>query len=258
MNLNKQTNKINLLNHVKQIVNAKTRINNKSKIIKIKKADELIDYSNVKYTYKKLLFIKPEINSQNLNQVKKNNNKINYEYENREHLLRLNALGKRINYYGNIQDRKKKLSDPILNPVYFFRSPNDNVILKKINLNNYNQKIKDNIKEKKTPYSEKKSYKPKKLKSKINKIQPEIKQNIFEEKKNIEKIIQNFSIPKYNKEDIDFSIFENEIVKYIFLKRLYRDEDIENFKIELIKNNSNTIKENIECLIKKIISILDN
>ena len=45
--------------------------------------------------------------------------------------------------YAQPIDRKKNRNDPITNPIYFFKKPNDEKAIKLVSLNNFNEKIKE-------------------------------------------------------------------------------------------------------------------
>jgi hypothetical protein len=142
-----------LLNHLKAILKAKPYINTKSPqkyIFEKQNKSKAIRYNydeanNIKKTYDGIFNIKPRVNSSKPKTIKMGKTKFTKvaSHEDQEHIRRLTAISKRITYFGSENDRKKKKEDPIMNPVYFFRSPNDKKATKLVELNKFNEKIEE-------------------------------------------------------------------------------------------------------------------
>lgn len=142
-----------LFNHLKAILKAKPYINTKSPkkyIFEKQNKCKALQYNydeanNIKKTYDGIFNIKPRVNSSKPKTIQMGKSKFNKvaSHEDQEHIRRLTAISKRITYFGSENDRKKKKEDPIMNPVYFFRSPNDKKATKLVELNKFNQKIEE-------------------------------------------------------------------------------------------------------------------
>lgn len=159
-----------LYNHIKSVLLAKsviktnppsTFINKNKKFNKEKnKIKSTITYNfdevnNVRQTYINVMDVKSRVNSSKPKSCDIKKNLIKYKqnklpnYEDVEHFRRLNVLNTRVKFFGSKQDRLKK-NDPILNPVYFFKNPNDTKISKTIGLEHYDKRLKDIYKKNKS------------------------------------------------------------------------------------------------------------
>jgi hypothetical protein len=72
---------------------------------------------------------------------KQNINKENFEDV--EHVRRLNAMSKRMLSIGKPHERKKNIHDPLANPAYFFRKPGDQKAIKLIALDKFHEKLRE-------------------------------------------------------------------------------------------------------------------
>lgn len=146
-------------NHLKAILDAKPRINtakhnaNTSPEIKNNKprtaTNKFDEANNIRKTYIGVSKIKPRINANAPSTIKLGKSRFTNvaKHEDEEHIRRLEAMGKRIAVFGTMEDRKKKNTDPVLNPVYFFRSPNDKKATKLISLDHFNEALEQKVKQ---------------------------------------------------------------------------------------------------------------
>jgi hypothetical protein len=72
---------------------------------------------------------------------KQNSNKENFEDV--EHVRRLNAMSKRMLSIGKPHERKKNIHDPLANPAYFFRKPGDQKAIKLVALDKFHEKLRE-------------------------------------------------------------------------------------------------------------------
>lgn len=131
-------------------------------------------------------------------------------YEEIQHKQRLKALGERIPQYGSLNDRKKKKFDPIANPVYFFRSPNDAKGIEEVELKKYYNKMKEIKIENNNERTMYKKYKDKDIHDFFRKTDMKEKINFLD----LEKILENTEagmkalediISNENKDEIDLT-----------------------------------------------------
>ena len=143
------TNKpLHQFKHLEAVLTAKSRIETAQpkkyldkKNKKITNKDEI---NNVYKTYQGVLSKKSYVDCKVPSTIGLGKSKLGNipNFENVEHQRRLKALGQRIPKYGSLQDRLKKKFDPVANPVYFFRAPQDEKGIKDLELNAYTKKIK--------------------------------------------------------------------------------------------------------------------
>ncbi len=145
-----------MVNHYKTLANIKPKIdvtapfrlsprNNTDIKTKMLKCQE---FQNVRHTYKGVSNVKPRIdnnNPQTLNIIKSTGNRQTEQFEDMEHIRRLNAMSKRILSLGKPHERKKNINDPISHPTYFFRRPDDKDAVKLVDLETFNIKLNDMV-----------------------------------------------------------------------------------------------------------------
>lgn len=144
-----------MVNHYVAIANVKAKIDIQPPLEHISKTrtnlknaiDYKEEYHNVRETYKKVSSIGPMVdNKKPFTFDKKPKGKYNSckeRYENMEHVRCLEAMSKRILSIGKPHERKKNQQDPLANPTYFFRKPEDSDAMKVITLNKLHKKLKE-------------------------------------------------------------------------------------------------------------------
>lgn len=141
-----------MVNHLKAIMSIKATLDLKEPHPHVNKKDkyyskrlEFTDQEgiNLKNTYKAVASVKSKVNAQEPYTFKMGKTKLGKlpNFEDTEHVRRLNAISKRISSMGSVQERKKNINDPITNPIYFFRSPNDKNATKLVSLESFNNKL---------------------------------------------------------------------------------------------------------------------
>lgn len=144
---------LSMYKHLKAILTVKPYLSTKLKTPGVKKKnfnnndkftpDEL---NNVKQTYTGVLSKKCIIDTGKPKTIGLGKSKFSKVpiFQEIQHQERLKALAERIKVYGTLKDRQKTKFDPIGNPVYFFRSPNDYKGIHDVELNSYKKKM-DNL-----------------------------------------------------------------------------------------------------------------
>jgi hypothetical protein len=145
-----------MVNHYKTLATVKSKIditppfrlsprNNTDIQTRMVKCQE---FHNVRHTYKGVSKVKPRIdntNPQTLNIIKSTGHKQSEQYEDTEHIRRLNAMSKRMLSLGKPHERKKNINDPISHPTYFFRKPGDKDAVKLVDLETFNKKLNEMV-----------------------------------------------------------------------------------------------------------------
>jgi hypothetical protein len=145
-----------MVNHYKTLANVKPKIDNAEPFrlsprnnldiqTKMLKCEE---FYNVRHTYKGVSKVKPRIDNSNPETMKikhKPTAKQKDQFEDTEHIRRLNAMAKRILALGKPHERKKNINDPISHPTYFFRKPEDKDAVKLVDLDTFNKKLNEMV-----------------------------------------------------------------------------------------------------------------
>ena len=152
-----------MVNHYNALTKVKSKIDDSTPFLGIKKTEsekrrnlnQKEEFRNVREAYKKVSSVKAYVDNKKPFTYDKRPkgiyNTAKEKYDKMEHLRILEAMSKRILSIGKMHERKKNKDDPIANPIYFFRNPNEknnidnttNKAAKLISLKTLNERLKN-------------------------------------------------------------------------------------------------------------------